>query len=216
MSERTEIIYSAGRIEEAVLVKQLLNERSIECLIENVALQGGVGELPAGEATNPRVRVNAEDAEKARQVVKAFEFQQRLGRERRVEYSDDFDDVWRDWPTCPDCGHRRQTVCPICETAGSDLPLADPNHAGVAPTLGPGKEDAETGRPLLICTTCDEPFHPQFYQVCQWCGHPHEDGLPPPPAQAPIERLSPRMLAVIGALALFFAALCGYFWWISH
>ena len=28
------------------------------------------------------------------------------------------------WPTCPECGKKRHTMCPICETAGSDFPPA--------------------------------------------------------------------------------------------
>jgi len=216
MSQRSVIIYSAGRIDEAMLVKQLLEERGIESFIENQVLQGAVGELPPGEATNPRVRVDEDDAEKAREVVKGFEHQQRLARQRSPEVETHFVEDWTDWPTCPQCGRRRQTVCPICETAGTDLPLADPNHVGVAPTLGPQKNEADSNRPLLICTTCDEPFPPQFYQVCQWCGYEYEEGLPAPQTSGSHEQLSPRMWAVLAAVAALLAGLCGYFWWITR
>ena len=216
MSEQSKIIYTAGRIEEAVIVKQMLDERGIDAQIENQALQGAVGELPAGESTSPRVRVAAEHAEKAREVVQAFEHQQRLARQRTVDVDVVHDENWHDWPTCPECHRRRQTVCPICETAGTALPLADPNHEGVAPTLGPTRDEPDGHLPLLICTTCDEPFRPQFYQVCQWCRHEFDDGIAPPPAPPPMERLNPRVWAIAACMACVVAALCGYFWWISR
>ena len=215
-SDHTEIIYSAGQIAEAIMLKQLLSERDIDAVIENQALQGALGELPPGPATNPRLRVAAADAEKAREVVKAFENQGKLSRQRVVEVDEDFNEDWTAWPTCPSCHARRQTVCPICETAGSDLPLAEPNHSGVAPTLGPEKNNGQPELPLVICATCDEPFPPAFYQVCHMCGHEFEDGIASPPAQAPLQRLNPRMWAVACGLGALLAAICGYFWVISR
>ena len=216
MSERTQIIYSAGRVEEAVIVKQLLDERGIDSRIENLTLQGAVGELPAGEATNPRVRVADEDVEKAREVVKAFEHQQQIARGRTVDVDPHFDENWIEWPTCPGCQRRRQTICPICQTAGTNLPLADPNHEGVAPSLGPTKNESDASLPLLICTTCDEPFRPRFYKVCQWCRHEFDDGIPPRPAPPPMERLNPRVWAIGGGMIGLVVLLCVYFWWISR
>ncbi len=219
MTANSEIIYTAGQIDEAVLLVQLLAERDIDAQIENEVLQGSLGGLPPGEATNPRVRVAAGDVNKAREVVKAFEYQQRIGRERVEESEDDSDehcdDHWADWPACPQCHRRRQTVCPVCETAGSDLPLADANHDGLAPLLGPNKDVGDASRPLVICTTCDEPFAPTFYRVCQWCGHEFPDGLAPPPPEPPAERLSGRTMAVILALAALLAAIGAYFWWLT-
>jgi hypothetical protein len=37
------------------------------------------------------------------------------------------DDVW---PRCPGCDARRPTRCPVCRTAGTDFPLADPAFLG--------------------------------------------------------------------------------------
>ena len=216
MPEQSQIIYTAGRIEEAVIVKQLLDERGIAAQIENQALQGAVGELPAGEATSPRVRVSAEHAEKAREVVQALDHQQRLARERTVDVDPVHDENLHDWPTCPECHRRRQTVCPICDTAGTSLPLADPNHDGVAPTLGPTQNEPNGHLPLLICTTCDEPFRPRFYKVCQWCRHEFDDGIPPPPAPPPMERLNPRVWGIAAGLVGLVVALCVYFWYISR
>ena len=216
MNEHSEVIYSAGRIEEAVIVKQMLEDRGIEAIVENQALQGALGELPPGEATNPRVRVAAENVEKSREVVKAFEHQQHLARERTMDVDIEYDENWDEWPTCPDCQRRRQTVCPVCKTAGTNLPMADPNHDGEAPTLGPTKEQPYGHLPLLICTTCDEPFRPQFYKICQWCRHEFEDGLKAPAPPPPMERLNPRVWAIAASVAALVAMLCGYFWWISR
>ena len=216
MSEQTKIIYSAGQIDEAVLLKQLLEERGIESFIENQALQGALGELPPGEATNPRVRVAEEDADKAREVVTAFERQQQAARRQPPDPEIEYVDDWADWPLCPSCHKRRQTVCPICGTAGVDLMLADPNHQGIAPVLGPNKEAGVPDLPLLLCNTCDEPFRPRFYETCQWCGHKHPDGIPSPHAGLPKEKLNPRIWAMAGGLGILIAGICGYFWWIAQ
>ena len=46
------------------------------------------------------------------------------------------DEQLHPWPRCPQCDARRPTICPVCQTAGTDFPLADADF--VAP---PGVAD---------------------------------------------------------------------------
>ena len=105
-----------------------------------------------------------------------------------------------DWPACPQCGARRMTRCPVCGTAGTQFPSADMDFSGLlglpeAPPstchCGPGgctpatptsQEAASEPQPgvppqrMLTCTTCDEPFVPEYPRRCEWCGHTFADG----------------------------------------
>ena len=76
------------------------------------------------------------------------------------------------WPTCPECGRRRHTMCPICETAGSEFPQAD-SISGEDETELEGTDDPgdPLGRRPLLCPTCDEPFIPDYLHECEWCNH---------------------------------------------
>jgi uncharacterized protein (DUF983 family) len=40
------------------------------------------------------------------------------------------DDAAAGWPTCPQCGARRMTTCPICRTSGTDFAEADRDFLG--------------------------------------------------------------------------------------
>lgn len=216
MTEYTEVIYFAGRIDEAQLLQAMLGERGIESVIENEALQGAAGGLPLGEATSPRVRVASEDAAKAREIVKAFEMQERAAPRPDVEFTSDLvagGDDWTEWPTCPECRHRRQTECPVCHAAGTGFPLAEYNVP--APAGGVDRSDEEA-LPLLMCATCDEAFEPRFYQVCPWCGLEFDSGIHPPAVDTPREKISPRVWLVIAILAAVSASLSAYFWWLTR
>jgi len=85
------------------------------------------------------------------------------------------------WPTCPQCGKRRHTMCPICETAGSDFPpadvLPDDEQDEISGTDDPGDP---LGRRALVCPTCDEPFLPHYLRECEWCNFDFGFGLEKP------------------------------------
>jgi hypothetical protein len=72
------------------------------------------------------------------------------------------------WPTCPACGERRVTSCPVCETTGSDLPRADVRYL-------PGSD--REASPWVACPTCDEVFAASFVRRCVWCGHDFGNGV---------------------------------------
>jgi hypothetical protein len=126
---------------------------------------------------------------------------------------------------------------------GLPLPPADaPSHCSCGPG-GCGKHEAEIGRepsaadedddfaptadpsvdphsesaspPLLICPTCDEPFHPQYLRRCEWCGHEFPDGGEMPlPEEKVQEPFNWRIAYVIYVLALLAVGLAVYLWWL--
>jgi hypothetical protein len=110
------------------------------------------------------------------------------------------------WPTCPKCHERRQAICPICETAGSDFPLADEisDHDDERETTITSAvvEDVDPlGRKPLLCPMCDEPFVPEYLRQCEWCGHDFGHGAELPPAiHDDIVAINWRVWTLIGAL----------------
>jgi hypothetical protein len=109
------------------------------------------------------------------------------------------------WPTCPQCQRRRQAICPICETAGSDFPLADEvsDHDDHDTTITSAVVDDvdPLGRKALLCPMCDEPFVPEYLRRCEWCGHDFGHGAELPLAvYDDIEAINWRVWTLIGLL----------------
>jgi len=199
----------------------MLEERGYRVFMQNEALQGAIGEAPPGWPSLPALSVASEDAESARRLVLEFQEQARTLASQANDDSaaansveTDDDDHWADWPTCPDCGKRRQAVCDVCGQAGTDFPLADfsPAPAPRSATRAPAAENddrsetaqAEDPKPLLLCPTCDEAFSARFYRRCAWCGHEADNGIDrPPDSTGRHEDWNPRVAAVgFGAAAI--------------
>lgn len=111
-------------------------------------------------------------------------------------------EVAADWPRCPQCRRPRLAICPACQTAGSRFRLAG-DHSGSSAWLGSASSLA---RPLLVCSTCDHPFTPEFYRRCEGCGHEFPDGLDAPRA-TPVEEAARQGGTFLAALGMFAAAL---------
>ncbi|MEO8166535.1 MAG: hypothetical protein ABI619_14185 [Betaproteobacteria bacterium] len=111
---------------------------------------------------------------------------------------------WAEWPECPQCQARREARCSVCSARGTDFRLADfdePEHP---------EEAAGDAEVLLLCTTCDEPFTPEFYRCCAQCGHDFGAGIEEP--EIVREEVNHRvvlvavgMLLLVGGLLAFFA-----------
>jgi hypothetical protein len=110
------------------------------------------------------------------------------------------------WPTCPSCNRRRQAICPICETAGTDFPLADEvadqhDDDETAITSAIVDDGDPLGRKPLLCPMCDEPFVPEYLRRCEWCGHDFGHGAElPEAAHDDIEAINWRVWTVIAVL----------------
>lgn len=116
------------------------------------------------------------------------------------------------WPTCPECGRKRHTMCPICETAGTDFPPAD-SISGDDETDLEGTDDPgdPLGRRPLLCPVCDEPFIPNYLRECEWCNFDFGYGLEKPeqfdeslePANWRVVLLIAALVGLGGALILY-------------
>lgn len=107
---------------------------------------------------------------------------------------------WTGWPECPQCHARREARCNACLARGTEFRLADTGESeGV-------DDDAEV---LLLCSTCDEPFAPQFYRCCAECGFDFGEGI----EQSEIvrEELNNRVVLVMVGVALLLIGLLGFF-----
>jgi hypothetical protein len=110
---------------------------------------------------------------------------------------------WTAWPTCPQCQARRQARCTVCSTKGTDFRLADFDESDDP------EEVVEETDVLLLCSTCDEPFTPEFYRKCAECGSDFGQGIEEP-EDVP-EELNNRVLAVIVGVVLLLVALLAFF-----
>lgn len=108
---------------------------------------------------------------------------------------------------CPACGTSGTDFLPADPNTGDLLGLPTPSAGAFSGcSCGPGgcgKRDAETAEDvsaneedkadhpteepaetasstLLLCPTCDEPFHPQYLRRCEGCGHEFPDGVEMP------------------------------------
>ena len=68
---------------------------------------------------------------------------------------------------------------------------------------------------VLMCSTCDEPFVPEFPRRCEWCGHEFADGYDVEPKVAEAaESITGRGVAVITVLLVLLLGVTVYFFWI--
>jgi len=252
MADQLTVIYAARTVEQAYLLKNLLEDQGIGAVVTNEVLAGGAGVEILGWPTQPRVAVAAGDAESARQIALQFDAtvaaEPELAAEAEAGVKRDAEEDG--WPQCPQCDARRPARCPICETTSTDFPPSDPDYlaasqpvegsephacgcgsGGCSTQAGPDEQaasaaaaaepdedqrrdgtEAEPQSPPLtvICTTCDEPFEPEFPNRCQWCGHQFPDGYEVAPEQL-YEPISGRTIAVILVMIALGAALAIYF-----
>lgn len=200
-------IYTAADLVQAQLLRDLLAEEDIDAWIINEALSGAVGEIPAGWSSSPRIVVSQTDVESARAIALAFDQRKPTAALRVSEANDPVVDA-DTWPRCIMCAHRRLAVCRFCGHAGEDFPIG---YAGPDPS-------AQT--PLrLVCPTCDEPFTPRFYKVCEHCGYEFEDGIELARPHRSAEEMQgdmTRVWIVIWGMALLFVILGIYLWWVMR
>jgi len=223
MSQEHTVIFTALSSQQAHLLRNLLSDAGIKAVVTNDVLDRGAGVGLSGWPTLARVLVAEEDALRARQLALEFDKRAFASPSGPVAEAPVPTIPVDAWPRCPQCAAPRITRCPVCQTAGTDFPLADMEFAGTAgpdeagsaicPTRGPGGEEAEPEprRVMLVCPTCDEAFVPEHPRVCEWCGHAFADGYELPAPEGPAEEISSRMITVVIALLALLAAVVAYF-----
>jgi hypothetical protein len=218
MSGNLKVVYAARTVQEAHLLKNVLEEEGIRAIVTNAALEGGAGVDILGWPTLARVAVNEENAAAAREI--AMDFDRSISsraealngvaateelpgqRNGRADTAVRVETLPGSWPRCPQCGAPRITKCPACGTSGTGFPPAD--------EIGGEPSDAALPRPLLLCIECDEPFPSDYAHDCEWCGHEFADGFRPVPA-AEADELSPGLLVVVGVTLAVVVGLLVYF-----
>jgi hypothetical protein len=201
MSGQPTVIYHAANLPQAHILKGVLEERGIAAWIVNDAMQIAGGELPLGWNAAPCVVVGDLHAEEARRIAAEFDRTTAHGPTPDDASAEPPDTGWKDWPVCPQCQARRQARCPICESGGTDFPLAAIEERNGEPLV------------LLICESCDDHFRPEFFRLCHQCGHDYGDGVSVGDALA-AETTSVRTWIVMGCLAAIAVVTFGYFFWL--
>jgi predicted RNA-binding Zn-ribbon protein involved in translation (DUF1610 family) len=141
-------IYSAQSVVQANLLKNLLADQGITAIVANQLLHGGSGIDLVGTPTAAKVVVAAEDAAAAREF--ALDFDERAQKQSSWP-GEPIRDELTVWPTCPQCGAKRTTRCPICETSGTDFTEADRGFLG---ELAESAQSAPTGSSCGCSGSC--------------------------------------------------------------
>jgi hypothetical protein len=76
-------VYSAGDSIEAYALSNRLEDAGVRAMVVGDHLQGGLGALPFGRSTAPRLCVAAEDAQRAEEIVAAWESERQRPRGNR-------------------------------------------------------------------------------------------------------------------------------------
>lgn len=207
------VIYNASNSAQAQMLTQELERRGIRGVILDESLQGGAAEI-VGMSVDPKVAVAKKDEQQARMVAQAFdqavlafargdrpgaqaaspgaralaEMISRLAISPADEQS---------WPACSNCGQPRQTACPVCGTVGGDFPRADIEFADAFPP------DAEV-QFTVLCTTCDDPFVPEWLKLCGTCGNNFGEGTDLLHSEEPVDPYEPinSRIVLVGFLLL--------------
>jgi hypothetical protein len=180
MTERHVVIYTSPEAKAAMKLCQHLAQIGIHAQLLGLSTAA----RPDASATNQvQVVVDENDQLVAQQIALEFDRPELHHGCAIVDVLvDDRDPGTIDaWPTCPSCGKKRHTMCPICETAGSDFPPAD-SISGDDETELEGTDDPgdPLGRRPLLCPMCDEPFVPNYLRECEWCNFDFGYGLEKP------------------------------------
>jgi hypothetical protein len=81
------------------------------------------------------------------------------------------------------------------------------------PCGSPPEEDDDSSV-LLMCPDCEEAFAPEFYRLCQHCGHDFGEGLLAETTE--VDPVTDRALLVLAGLIALVAALLVYFWFVTR
>ncbi|MBI2823475.1 MAG: DUF2007 domain-containing protein [Planctomycetia bacterium] len=210
-SERQVVVFTDVRPGQAFMVRNRLAEAGIEAVVINDALQAAAGDLPLGWSIAPRVVVAEADEPAAREIVRQYRAESAGaathdeadaagldGREPRESEERAARELYAP-PLCPRCDKPRMTVCPACQTASVNFPLAD----------GPADAD-DPDTALLLCPTCDEAFRPVYLRRCEWCGHDFGAGIEPKPREV-VQLLNDRVVVATVGMAIAILAIIAYF-----
>lgn len=221
MNDRQVVVYIARDPHRAHLLRNLLAEAGIQSFISNETLNsvhfeggdllvraaGGPGFLP----TAPKLVVQADDADEAREILLTAEKLLEHGQPAPELVALESETGEESWPLCPHCGRARLATCPVCKTSGTDF---------VAAFLPDDEANEEAAARSVICSTCDEVFTPRHPARCEWCEHRFADGYEPVPRETGAtisaftilaEQVNAKSLAVLAVLVAGGTAIVAWF-----
>jgi len=214
------------------MLQTLLGEYGIRAQVVETGSMEGTAVGGTASVIRGEVIVSSEDEEIARGISELFQKNILNAASEDLREADGMNEMesqesqespeWQEWPECPSCSKRRQTVCPICKTAGrafalGELPV-DVDVADITESLTSTPflerdfrlhQAVSSPGVLLVCDGCDEPFPPRFYNRCEHCGHEFGDGIDGEPDEADYE--DPNWTFVIGIM-LIIACVMGLLW----
>ncbi len=205
MQQDLVVVYAARTLQDAHLLRNLLVDAGIPAVVSNELLQGGSGVDIVGWPSLCRVSVGADDAPRARGM--ALEFDRRAAASAAEDTPEDEElpeEAPPPWPECPQCGAPRTTRCPACGATGSRFPLADADPSGVR---------------RWTCSTCDEPFVPEFARRCAACGHEFADGYDVDPADETPDNesgINARAVVMLVGIVVVVGLLAGWLFFLFH
>jgi hypothetical protein len=202
MSTEPKVIYSAASIQQAYLLRGLLEEEGIRARVVNDAIQIAGGDLPLGWAAAARVVVPEHQAAQARAIAEDFDRQTALPAIDENRDDPAPTESTADWPACPQCHTPRSAQCPICGTVAANFPLAEFQPETLAE------------RTLFLCRTCDDHMQPHWYRFCAGCNHDFGSGIEPAPPPSAGSGLSTSVIFLLALLIIPSLALGAYFWWL--
>ncbi len=154
MHDSPKVVYAAKNVQQAYLLKNVLEEAGIHAVVTNATLESGSGVDYVGWNTLARVVVDEPDYDAAREMALDYD---RAGAETAEQHvqeeptwqEDDTGTILHEWPRCPQCNAERITRCPVCKTTGSDFPEADTEFVwgmGLEEIAGDEKGQESCGR----------------------------------------------------------------------
>ena len=182
MNQGRRVVYTAKTLPEAQEVSQILEEAGIRAVV----LNDSASDITFGLPKPVQVLVDGDAVEAARLVL------QEMDREADT-CATASGRAAEAWPLCPACGAPRAACCQYCGTVATSAASEDA-EASVG----------ESGAPLFVCPTCDEPQAPHYAAQCQACGHRFSAEV----VEEPPEPMNGRVvLASMGIVALMVAIL---------
>ena len=203
-------IYRAANTQEAQVLKNVLENEGIRTFISNEGLLGASDLV--GWNIDPQVMVGESDVELAMPIIHEF-LQQVLDRRNLNidETDDETTEPESDWPHCPVCDEPRVAQCNGCQLVGNDFGEAVfvESDSGLEKGHSEIEFEIEPKERLLMCTVCDQPFHPVYRKTCR-CNYQFEDGIEFVRKPASIQ-INARTVIVLIAILATIAIGCFYF-----
>ncbi len=183
------VVHTAQNNTEAEILKGWLEQQGIQAKVFNGEMNGGAFEIIE---TDPQVIVNAEDWEKAKEIVASF--QEEMSQQPDMSELSDAEGQF-DWPMCPVCDELRLARCDRCGKISNEFAAEDSQKLD-----------------RVFCPQCDEPSNIAFLDLCKYCEHDFTGATPNTVAMTDVDSTNVnRVFILVGSLAALILVLTIWF-----